>query len=150
MRKNYLYLIIILIITAAGAAVTGALTAPPSKEESVGAYFSDAEDFEALTYGKEKCPFDPHAILFNGNAVPCDATEKTFFIPQDPGEEEWTGLLSSGSKGSRIRILDDLGADSLDVVELIMSLEDEFGIKLTGDVIKGFETVGDIIALMNK
>ena len=110
MRKNYLYLIIILIITAAGAAVTGALTAPPSKEESVGAYFSDAEDFEALTYGKEKCPFDPHAILFNGNAVPCDATEKTFFIPQDPGEEEWTGLLSSGSKGSRIRILDDLGA----------------------------------------
>ena len=62
MRKNYLYLIIILIITAAGAAVTGALTAPPSKEESVGAYFSDAEDFEVLTYGKEKCPFDPHAI----------------------------------------------------------------------------------------
>ena len=47
-------------------------------------------------------------------------------------------------------LLDDLGADSLDVVELIMSLEDEFGIKLTGDVIKGFETVGDIIALMNK
>ena len=110
MRKNYLYLIIILIITAAGAAVTGALTAPPSKEVSVGAYFSDAHDYEALTDGKEKRSFDPHGILFNGHILPCDAAKETFFIPQDPGEKSWTGALTAGSKGDMIRILDDAGA----------------------------------------
>lgn len=112
MRKNYLYLIIILMITAAGAAVTSALTAPPLKEETVGAHFSDAADFEALTEGKEKLPFDPYGILFEGNAVPCSAAESTFFIPQDPAQEEWTGVLSPGSSGARIRILDDVGAAS--------------------------------------
>ncbi len=40
--------------------------------------------------------------------------------------------------------------DSMAKLSLIVLMEDEFGIKLTGDAIKGFETVGDIIALMNK
>ena len=48
-------------------------------------------------------------------------------------------------------VLDDIGEyDSMAKLSLIVLMEDEFGIKLTGDVIKGFETVGDIIALMNK
>ena len=44
--------------------------------------------------------------------------------------------------------LESLSIDSLDVAEMCMTLEDEFGVKLTGDVIRGFETVGDIVALM--
>ena len=40
--------------------------------------------------------------------------------------------------------------DSMAKLSLIVLMEDEFGVKLTGDVIKGFETVGDIVALMNK
>ncbi len=40
--------------------------------------------------------------------------------------------------------------DSMAKLSLIVLMEDEFGIKLTGDVIKGFETVGDIVAMMNK
>lgn len=40
--------------------------------------------------------------------------------------------------------------DSMAKLSLIVLMEDEFGIKLTGDVIKGFETVGDIVALMKK
>ncbi len=40
--------------------------------------------------------------------------------------------------------------DSMAKLSLIVLMEDEFGVKLTGDVIRGFETVGDIIALMNK
>lgn len=40
--------------------------------------------------------------------------------------------------------------DSMAKLSLIVLMEDEFGLKLTGDMIKGFETVGDIIALMNK
>ena len=47
--------------------------------------------------------------------------------------------------------LDDIDEyDSMAKLSLIVLMEDEFGVKLTGDMIKGFETVGDIVALMNK
>lgn len=47
--------------------------------------------------------------------------------------------------------LDDIDEyDSMAKLSLIVLMEDEFGVKLTGDVIKGFETVGDIVVLMNK
>jgi len=47
--------------------------------------------------------------------------------------------------------LDDIDEyDSMAKLSLIVLMEDEFGVKLTGDVIRGFETVGDIVALMNK
>ncbi len=47
--------------------------------------------------------------------------------------------------------LDDIDEyDSMAKLSLIVLMEDEFDVKLTGDVIRGFETVGDIIALMNK
>ena len=39
--------------------------------------------------------------------------------------------------------------DSMAKLSLIVLMEDEFGVKLTGDVIRGFETVGDILKLMN-
>ena len=42
-------------------------------------------------------------------------------------------------------IVDDLGADSLDVVELIMALEDEFEIEVSDDKAQGMRTVRDII-----
>ena len=41
-------------------------------------------------------------------------------------------------------ILDDLGADSLDVVELVMSLEDEFDIEVPDEEVEGMRTIGDI------
>ena len=40
--------------------------------------------------------------------------------------------------------------DSMAKLSLIVLMEDEFGVKLTGDVIKGFKTIGDIVALMVK
>ena len=40
----------------------------------------------------------------------------------------------------------DLGADSLDVVELLMKLEDEFGIKIPDEDAENLKTVGDAIA----
>lgn len=40
--------------------------------------------------------------------------------------------------------------DSMAKLSLIVLMDDEFGVKLTGDVIKGFETIGDIVALMSK
>ena len=49
------------------------------------------------------------------------------------------------------REVDDVDEyDSMAKLSLIVLMEDEFGVKLTGDDIKGFETVGDIVKLMNK
>ena len=48
------------------------------------------------------------------------------------------------------RLVEDLGADSLDVVELIMAFEDEFGISLPDEEIATMKTVGDIVNYINK
>ena len=41
-------------------------------------------------------------------------------------------------------ILDDLGADSLDVVELVMAIEDEFDIEVPDEAAEGIRTIGDV------
>ncbi len=45
---------------------------------------------------------------------------------------------------------EDLGADSLDAVELIMALEDEFGVQVSDEDAQGIQTVGDIVKLVEK
>lgn len=42
-------------------------------------------------------------------------------------------------------IIDDLGADSLDVVDMVMSLEEEFDIEIPDEEIEAMKTVGDIV-----
>lgn len=42
-------------------------------------------------------------------------------------------------------LIDDLGADSLDVVELIMALEEEFDIEIPDEEAENIVTVGDIV-----
>ncbi|MEG0229581.1 MAG: acyl carrier protein [Oscillospiraceae bacterium] len=42
-------------------------------------------------------------------------------------------------------ITEDLGADSLDVVDLVMSLEDEFDLEIPDDQVENIKTVGDIV-----
>ncbi len=62
---------------------------------------------------------------------------KTILAQQlDVSEEEIT---------METNIADDLGADSLDVVDIIMSIEDEFEIEVPDDKIEGIKTVGDVV-----
>ena len=42
--------------------------------------------------------------------------------------------------------LDDLGADSLDIVELVMALEESFGVAIPDEDAEGIKTVGDAVA----
>ena len=42
-------------------------------------------------------------------------------------------------------IAKDLGADSLDVVELLMAIDDEFGIEIPDDEIENIKTIGDLV-----
>ncbi len=44
---------------------------------------------------------------------------------------------------------DDLGADSLDLVELVMELEDEFDIEIADEEAEKIATVGDVINYIN-
>ena len=46
-------------------------------------------------------------------------------------------------------LVEDLGADSLDIVELIMAFEDEFGVSLPDEDIATMKTVADIVNYIN-
>jgi acyl carrier protein len=43
------------------------------------------------------------------------------------------------------KFIDDLGADSLDTVELVMAFEEEFGVEIPDDAAEKIQTVGDAI-----
>ena len=47
-------------------------------------------------------------------------------------------------------IINDLGADSLDMVEIIMGIEEEFGIKVKDEDINEIKTVGDLVKKIEK
>ena len=46
--------------------------------------------------------------------------------------------------------IDDLGADSLDTVELVMAFEEEFGIEIPDDAAESIQTVGDAVKFIEK
>lgn len=47
-------------------------------------------------------------------------------------------------------IINDFDADSLDVVDLVMSLEDEYGIEVPDEDIENFHTVGDVVRFIDE
>jgi acyl carrier protein len=46
--------------------------------------------------------------------------------------------------------IDDLGADSLDTVELVMAFEEEFNVEIPDDAAETIQTVGDAIKFLEK
>ena len=74
-----------------------------------------------------------------GGEVMAEVLERvTKIIVDRLGVEEAEVTLESSFK-------DDLGADSLDVVELVMELEDEFGMEISDDDAEKISTVGDAV-----
>lgn len=47
-------------------------------------------------------------------------------------------------------VVKDFGADSLDIVEMLMGLEEEYGITVSEEEAAAIKTVGDIVALIEK
>ena len=53
--------------------------------------------------------------------------------------------IDEDSISTEALIIDDLGADSLDVVDLLIAFEDEFDVKIPDEDVEKFKTVGDIV-----
>lgn len=58
--------------------------------------------------------------------------------------------INADELGADKRIREDLGADSLDSVTLVMALEDEFGGSINDNDAKSLATVGDVITYINR
>ncbi|MBM3619369.1 MAG: acyl carrier protein [Alphaproteobacteria bacterium] len=53
--------------------------------------------------------------------------------------------VEDGQVKPEAKFIDDLGADSLDTVELVMAFEEEFGVEIPDDAAEKIQTVGDAI-----
>lgn len=53
--------------------------------------------------------------------------------------------ISEDEIGMDTSFTEDIGADSLDLVELIMALEQEFDVEIDDDEVEGIKTVGDAV-----
>lgn len=53
--------------------------------------------------------------------------------------------VDAGKVSDEASFIDDLGADSLDTVELVMAFEEEFNVEIPDDAAEKIQTVGDAI-----
>ncbi len=58
--------------------------------------------------------------------------------------------IDAGSIRPEQEVVKDLGADSLDVVELMMALEDEYGVTLPEGEVESIKSVQDIVDMLDK
>ena len=58
--------------------------------------------------------------------------------------------ISRENIGPETRLLDDLNIDSISVVDLVLGLEDTFGISIEDGVIEKIKTVGDLSVLVKE
>ena len=57
--------------------------------------------------------------------------------------------VDANTIAEKSKVIDDLGADSLDVVEMLMTLEDEFNVTVSDEESVNLKTVGDIVKLID-
>ncbi len=71
-------------------------------------------------------------------------------------EEKVINLISEATKIDKAKIglgtsfVDDLNLDSLDIVELMMKMEDEFGVEIPEEDAEGLKNVQDVVTYLSK
>lgn len=63
-------------------------------------------------------------------------------------EEEMN--IPADTVNEKSKIAEDLGADSIDAIELIMGIEEEFDIEISDDEAMSIKTVGDLVKVIEK
>ncbi|WP_164163083.1 acyl carrier protein, partial [Stenotrophomonas maltophilia] len=58
--------------------------------------------------------------------------------------------VDAGDVTPTASFIDDLGADSLDIVELVMAFEEEFGVEIPDDAAEKISTVGDAVSYISE
>ena len=58
--------------------------------------------------------------------------------------------VSEGDVTPEASFIEDLGADSLDIVELVMALEEQFGVSIPDEEAENIKTVGDAVAYISE
>ena len=58
--------------------------------------------------------------------------------------------VDEGKVSEKASFIDDLGADSLDTVELVMAFEEEFNVEIPDDAAEKIQTVGDAISFIKE
>ncbi len=58
--------------------------------------------------------------------------------------------VDAGEVKPEASFIDDLGADSLDIVELVMAFEEEFDIEIPDDAAEHIQTVGDAVKFIQE
>jgi len=89
---------------------------------------------------------------------PIDKEIKKELSPPDSGDiiKKIRAIISDQLTVDPVQVIDassfveDLGADSLDTVELIMEFEDEFGVEISDEDAEKITTVGEAIVYMKK
>ena len=64
--------------------------------------------------------------------------------------EEQLGTVDASDITEETSFKDDLGADSLDLFELVMQCEEEYGIEFPSDELDSVKTVGDVIRFIRE
>lgn len=53
--------------------------------------------------------------------------------------------MEAGDIALSASFIDDLGADSLDIFQIMMGIEEEFGVEIPNDIVENISTVGDAL-----
>ena len=94
------------------------------------------------------CPDCLAAAGRNSRAI---NTNQTDFMAEKSIEEKVKDIIveqlgvNPEQVTSQASFIEDLGADSLDIVELVMALEEEFGVEVPDEDAEKLQTVGDVI-----
>ena len=94
------------------------------------------------------CPGCPASAGFKPRAT---NTKRTNFMAEKSIEEKVKDIIVEqlGVNPEQVTpqasFIEDLGADSLDIVELVMAFEEEFGVEVPDEDAEKLQTVGDVI-----